>query len=267
MGDVAFTVVAGGTGAVVAWVLTVPLFRFKELRPKTPRDVSNEHGLEIRAVVRHARCPRCHHDAHPAEVVPVASWIRGCGGCRRRPPVTMVALQLGLPAAMAITAATFGNGTSDDIWMAVPFLWFAVVVAAAAVVDARIWLIPWWMPWVGSAVGLVLIATSSLALGEPRWVIDALAGGVGAFAFFWLLWFVAPGRLGFGDVRLAFAIGLFLGWLSPVLVLWGLMIGSLVGVVVGVVSMLGRKGSHFAFGPALAAGAVVAVWLHVPLLG
>jgi hypothetical protein len=56
----------------------------------------------------------------------------------------------------------------------------------------------------------------------------------------------------FGDVRLAFMIGLFLGWLHPILALYGLLLGSLVGVLLGVVSLVARAGSRFAFGPALA---------------
>jgi leader peptidase (prepilin peptidase) / N-methyltransferase len=254
--------VAVVVGVVAAWALTVPLFRFKEFRPKTPRDVQNEAGDDIRAEVRHAICPGCHHPATAADVVPVVSWVRGCPGCGRRLPAVAVALQVGLPVAMAITAATFASNP----WVAVPYLWFTVVVAAVAVVDARIWLIPWWMPWVGSAVGGLLILVSSLALGETAHLVDAAVGAAGAFLLFFVMWFVAPGKLGFGDVRLAFMIGLFLGWWSPILALYGLLLGSLVGVVVGVVSLLARAGSRFAFGPALAAGSLLAVWLHASLV-
>ena len=35
-----------------------------------------------------------------------------------------------------------------------------------------------------------------------------------AFTFFFLLHLVAPGGMGFGDVRLSFVLGLFLGWLG-----------------------------------------------------
>jgi len=258
---VALAALAALVGALVAWVVTVPLYRFKEFRPKTPRDVQNEAGDDIRAEVRHAICPGCHRHCGPADVVPVVSWVKGCPGCGRRVPAVAIALQVGLPLAMAVTASTF---TSP--WVALPYLWFTVVVAAIAVVDARIWLIPWWMPWVGSAVGLALISVVSVALGEPGAIVNALIGAAGAFGLFFVMWFVAPGKLGFGDVRLAFMIGLFLGWLHPILALYGLLLGSLVGVLLGVVSLAARAGSRFAFGPALAVGALLAVWLHAALV-
>ncbi|MCP4435532.1 MAG: prepilin peptidase [Actinomycetia bacterium] len=260
MSDVV-ALVASLVGLVIAWLLTVPLFRFKEMRPMTPRDVSNEAGLEIRAVVRHARCPKCHRDHGPADVLPVVSWLRGCPGCGLRLPATVAVFQLALPLAAAITAIVF-----DPVWVVVLFVWFAVVVTSVAVVDARVWLIPWWAPWVGSAVGAVLMVIASLSVDDTQRLVWALAGAVGAFVVFFVLWFVAPGRLGFGDVRLSFMIGLFLGWIDPLLVVWGLLFGSVVGLIVGLWTLVVRKGGHFAFGPALGIGALLAVWLQDYLL-
>ncbi len=250
------------TGVVVAWLMTVPLFRFKEQRPMTPRDVTNEAGVPIRAVIRHARYPGCTADQNLLDVIPVICWIRGCPGCGHRVPPSLVMLQLGLPAAMAVTASVF-----DSPWVIVPYLWFCVVVAAVSMVDARIWLIPWWFPWVGAAIGLALMTAGSLALDATGQLVSALGTGAGAFALFFVLWFAAPGRLGFGDVRLAFMIGLFLGWLDPLLAIWGFLLGSLVGIVVGLWTLAVRRGAHFAFGPALTLGALVALWFHQSLLG
>lgn len=259
-------------GAVAAWSATVPLYRFKELRPKTPRDVGNEAGLEIRAVSRHARCAGCRHDMDASDVVPVLGWIRGCPACRRRMPMAVAAFQLSVPFAAVVTTIVFGGDAVDGSWTAAAwwntaiYVWFGFVVASVSLVDARIWLIPWWSPWLGSAVGAVLMVAAAAALGETQPLFTAGLGAAAAFAFFFVLWFVAPGRLGFGDVRLAFMIGLFLGWLSPMLVMWGLLIGSFVGVVVGVWTLTVRKGGHFAFGPALSIGALAAVWAHDALL-
>lgn len=263
-------------GAAAAWLATVPLYRFKELRPKTPRDVGNEAGLEIRATSRHARCAGCRHDMGAADVLPVIGWIRGCPACRRRLPVALVVFQLSVPVAAVVTAVVFGSdavaAASDGSWSAAAwwntaiYVWFGFVVASVSLVDARIWLIPWWSPWLGSAVGAVLMTAAAVSLGDAQPMVTAAVGAAAAFAFFFVLWFVAPGRLGFGDVRLAFMIGLFLGWLSPMLVVWGLLIGSFVGVVVGVWTMAVRRGGHFAFGPALSIGALAAVWVHDALL-
>jgi prepilin signal peptidase PulO-like enzyme (type II secretory pathway) len=48
--------------------------------------------------------------------------------------------------------------------------------------------------------------------------------------------------------------------------IYGLLFGSVIGLVMGLGSLLVRKGAGFPFGPALALGALLAVWLHTPLL-
>ncbi len=254
-------------GVLAGWALTVPVHRYKELRPMTPRDVGAEVGSTdappplIRAEYREARCPECHHVYRAADVVPVVSWWRGCPGCSTRPPATVVLLQVWVPVALVLTVALL-NGS----WVALPYVWMVVVVSAIAVIDLRIWLIPWWMPWVGAAVGVVLIAAVSLAIGAPQAVVWALAGAAGSFLLFFVLWLVAPGKLGFGDVRLVLLLGLFLGWLHPLYWVYGLLFGALIGIAMGVGSLLVHRESRFPFGPALVLGALVAVWLHGPIL-
>lgn len=268
----AVAAISAALALLAGWQATVPLYRFKELRPKTPRDVSNEEGLEIRAVSRHARCAGCATDVSAGDLLPVFGWIRGCPGCSRRFPPAVVIYQFSIPIAVAATAISFGadsvggGWTAASWWNTAIFGWFSFVVASVSLVDARIWLIPWWSPWLGSAVGGVLMVAAALQLGVIEPLITAGVCGAAAFGFFFVLWFVAPGRLGFGDVRLAFMIGVFLGWLDPILVIWGLMIGSFVGVLVGVWTIAVRKGGHFAFGPALSIGSLIAVWAHDALL-
>lgn len=254
-------------GVAVGWALTVPVHRYKELRPMTPRDVAAEVGTAdspppaIRAEYREARCPECHHVYSAGDVVPVLSWFRGCPGCGTRLPATVPLLQVGVPVAMVLTVAVL-NGS----WVAMPYLWLVAVVAAVSIIDLRIWLIPWWMPWLGAAVGLVLIAGVSIGIGAPTAILWAVAGAVGSFLLFFVLWIAAPGKLGFGDVRLVLLLGLFLGWIHPLFPIYGLLFGSLIGLAMGLGAMIARKGTRFPFGPALGLGALLTVWLSGPLL-
>jgi len=254
-------------GTAAAWAITVPLHRFKEQRPLTPRDVASEVGTPddpgpvIRASYRRARCARCHHVLGWRDVVPVLSWVRGCAECGTRLPATVPLVQFGLPAAMVLTAARL-----DSAWETLPYLWFAVVLVAISIIDLRIWLIPWWMPWVGSGVGLALLALVSVAIGEPGRLLWAVGGGIGAFAFFFVLWIAAPGKLGFGDVRLALLLGMSTAWIHPALPIYGLLFGSVLGLGLGGLALVARRDSRFPFGPALALGAMAAVWLNEPLL-
>ncbi len=254
-------------GVAIGWALTVPLHRYKELRPMTPRDVAAEVGADdapaptIRASYRQARCPHCHHVCTWRDVAPVRSWARGCPECGTRLPRTVLLLQVGLPLAMVLTVVMLPGS-----WIAVPYLFLTVVLAAIAVVDLRIWLIPFWMPWAGAAVGLVLISVVSFGIGAPRQIVVAVAGAIGTFLLFFLLFVAAPGKLGFGDVRLALLLGLFLAWMHPILPVYGLLFGAVLGLVMGGIALVARGDSRFPFGPALSLGAMAAVWLHEPIL-
>ena len=254
-------------GVLLAWAMTVPLHSLKEMRPMTPRDVASETPTDgsvpppIRASYRTARCPHCHHRCTLRDVTPVVSWFRGCPECSTPLPATVVLLQLGLPTVMAVTAWTLGAN-----WATVPYLFFAVALAAIALVDLRIWLIPYWMPWLGAAIGVVLIAAASALIGAPGAVLTAVIGAVVTFALFFVLFVVSPGKLGFSDVRLALLLGLFLAWLDPMLPVFGLLFGALIGLAMGLVALARSGDSRFPFGPGLCLGAMAAIWLYEPLL-
>ena len=82
-----------------------------------------------------------------------------------------------------------------------------------------------------------------------------------------VLHLASPAGLGFGDVKLGLLLGLYLGAVSLGLVLWGLLLGSLVGVVAALpVAVRTRdRRAGIPFGPALAAGTVLALILAGPL--
>jgi leader peptidase (prepilin peptidase) / N-methyltransferase len=91
-----------------------------------------------------------------------------------------------------------------------------------------------------------------------------VVGAALALAFMGSLYVVSRGGLGDGDVRLSPLLGAYLGWLGLAYVPVGLFLGFLFGAVVGVAAMAaGRAGRRSAipFGPFLAAGTVVAVFV------
>jgi len=84
-----------------------------------------------------------------------------------------------------------------------------------------------------------------------------------------LLHLVSPRSMGFGDVKLAFVLGLVLGWLGWSELVLGLFCGFLAGAVVGLALIVlrhrGRK-DHLPFGPFLAFGTlIVLLWGDVIL--
>ncbi|WP_406039575.1 A24 family peptidase [Micromonospora sp. NBC_00898] len=113
----------------------------------------------------------------------------------------------------------------------------------------------------GGGLGLVAAA---LAAGTPGRLLGALAGAALSFAGYVLLALLPGARLGFGDVKLAAALGLPLGW-SGWPTLWlGLLLPHLLNgavVLVLLVARRVRRDTALPFGPAILAGAWLAVLL------
>jgi len=137
-----------------------------------------------------------------------------------------------------------------------------VGLVAVSVVDLRVGLVPRTVIYpVSVLLGVALVAASAVA-GDWRALGEAVIGGALAFAVFFAIWFLYPRGLGFGDVRLAAAIGFGLGWLGLLHLYVGFLVGFLAGAAFGLVVMVrrgtGRK-TRMPFAPALAVGAVVGV--------
>ncbi|WP_435151610.1 prepilin peptidase [Micromonospora aurantiaca (nom. illeg.)] len=111
--------------------------------------------------------------------------------------------------------------------------------------------------------GLGLTAATA-ATGEPRRLAVAVAGAALSLIGYALLALLPRARLGFGDVKLAAALGLPLGWLGwPALRLGLLLPHVLAGVAVLVLLAAGRvrRDTPVPFGPALLGGAWLAAVL------
>jgi len=111
-------------------------------------------------------------------------------------------------------------------------------------------------------IGGPLLAIAAIANNQPGKI------GVMALSFMTtLLIFMVLSRasrrgFGAGDVRLAAVLAMFLGYLGATYVFQGLAIGFILGGLVALLLMISRKASRntrIAFGPYLAAGAVVTV--------
>jgi leader peptidase (prepilin peptidase)/N-methyltransferase len=99
---------------------------------------------------------------------------------------------------------------------------------------------------------------------DARWedLLRAGLGMVALYAFYFVLALVYPAGMGFGDVKLAGVLGIYLGWLGWAEVVTGGFLGFLFGGVVGggmvLLRRAGRK-SMLPFGPFMLAGALVAI--------
>jgi leader peptidase (prepilin peptidase)/N-methyltransferase len=111
-------------------------------------------------------------------------------------------------------------------------------------------------------IGLALLGIAVLGDAGIGMLVRAVLGGLALFAAYFLLVLAHPGGMGFGDVKLAGVLGLYMAWLG-----WGawavgafaaFLLGGLVGVLLMATGRAGRK-SAVPFGPFMLAGALIAI--------
>lgn len=170
-----------------------------------------------------------------------------------------VVISVGLAAAVA---ALVGWGVLWWLW--VPLVPVGVTLAF---IDWHTTLLPTRIiaPAYFYCIGVVLIgsiSTGSWALLRAAAVGWAVFGGV-----FFLLWFIYPRGLGYGDVRLSGVLGIILGPAGWSSLLTGMYAGFLLGGVIGggmaLLKLVDRR--RYPFGPFLLAGALGGLLLGEPI--
>jgi len=145
------------------------------------------------------------------------------------------------------------------------WVWIAGLVALSWI-DARTQRLPRRLIWLTAAVGAPWLVIGALVHHQPERLFWAV-GTAATFAVVMAgLYALSRGGLGFGDVRLAPLLGLFLGYLSWRTAAVGLFLGFGLGALGGILGVATRRlrlRSHIAFGPYLCAGSVVAILLSV----
>jgi leader peptidase (prepilin peptidase)/N-methyltransferase len=214
-----------------------------------------------------SHCPGCDRRLTARDLVPILSWLALRGRCR----TCAAPISARYPAVEAVTGVLFGllGARFAGSWALPAYLLFAAVLVVLSMIDLDTMTLPRRIVYLGAGAGAVLLTVASVAAGEPERLWWAAAGAAGALAFFLALHLASPRAMGFGDVRLAALIGLYLGWLGLREVPVGLFLGFLLGAVVGVVALvIGRaaRKTQVPFGPFLAAGALVTVMAGQPIV-
>ncbi len=205
-------------------------------------------------------CPQCGQQIRPYDNIPVLSWLvlRGkCRDCGHRISLRYPLVELGTGFLFGIMAWRFGLS-----WELPAFLYFAAIAVALAIIDLDVKRLPNAITLPSYAVAGVLLLFPAALDSSWEGYLRAWLGALALFVFYFLLAFIYPAGMGFGDVKLAGVIGLYLGWLGWGSLIVGAFLGFLLGAVVGIALMVkGRAGRKTAipFGPFMLAGALIAV--------
>jgi leader peptidase (prepilin peptidase)/N-methyltransferase len=150
-----------------------------------------------------------------------------------------------------------------------PFLVFTALAVTLAGIDIDTLTLPRQLVYGGAVAGAVLLTMSAVLDGEPARLVGAAIGAVVAAAALFVLHEISPRAMGFGDVRFAGLIGLYVGWLGLAQVPAALFLAFVLGAIVGIGWLAVRRRdrhTHIPFGPFLAAGALVTVLWGQPLV-
>ncbi len=207
-------------------------------------------------------CGNCGLRLGPLDLVPVVSWLalRGkCRQCRTNIGVEPLVLELSTSVLFGLTAWHFGES-----WRTPAFCVWVAGLVALTWIDLRTQRLPREITYTTAAIGAPLLCVAALVEHEPKRILLMLLGASIALALMALIYWASRGGMGDGDVRLAPLLGGYLGWLNPGLAPVGLFFGFVLGAVVGVALMAARKAGRrtaLPFGPFLAAGAILAVFV------
>ena len=141
------------------------------------------------------------------------------------------------------------------------------VSVALTVIDWRTRLLPTRLIAPAYAVTVVAVLVAWLVDGRDLHDLERTALGWLVYGgMFFLLWFVYPRGLGYGDVRLAGVLGLALGWVGWAELLLGIWSGLLLGGILGGLLSLVLRRRDYPFGPFMLLGALLGVVLGQPVL-
>lgn len=219
-----------------------------------------------------SRCSSCGAAVRPTQNVPVVSWLllRGrCSSCGERIPSFHPWVEFLSP--LLFLGSVWAIGFE---WQLLPVLWLIPVGLAVATIDLRTLIVPTRIVWPAFAVSVALTVVVAAVEGEWSLLLSALIGTAVLAGPLFVLWFVMPSSMGFGDVRLTVLLGWNVGFyagtdlFAPViLALICMTIAAVAGIFIGVVAMglRGRK-AKVPFGPALVLAAYGCILAAEPIL-
>jgi leader peptidase (prepilin peptidase)/N-methyltransferase len=220
-------------------------------------------------------CGNCGLRLGPLDLVPVLSWLALGGKCRRcRNPIGIdpIAIELLNVTIWVLFALRFVDDPTieDSIAVLPAFLIFGSVLVVQSWIDFREQRLPREITFTGMVLGGVALIVAALVVGEPERIWMAALGAFIALALIGGIYLASNAyygqdvAFGFGDVILAPLLGMYLGWLNPGIVAPGLFFGFILGTLGAIPAVIGGKATgktQLPFGPFLALGAVVAVFV------
>lgn len=202
-------------------------------------------------------CMSCGHEIGWRDNVPVLSWLllRGrCRNCHTAIPARYPAVEL--VSALLVAACAWKFGLHPETLVAAFFCLVLVVISA---IDLEHRIIP---NRIVMPAFVVVLAAQTAIHPSPQWIIGAVA----ASGFLFTAALIAPGGMGMGDVKLALLLGAMTGKYVSIAMFVGMFAAMAPAIVLFARHGLKARKVKVPFGPFLAIGGIVALFVGHDLL-
>lgn len=198
-------------------------------------------------------CPKCNHTLSWMDLIPVLSYLflgRKCRYCKEQisPQYPIVELMTGF----LFLSVFLTGGSIFEILFNIIIISLLIVIF---IFDLKHYIIPDRVVYLAILISFVWL----FYIGAN--ILSTIYALLVSFGFFLLIVLVSRGKwMGMGDVKLAFFMGLFLGWPN---VLIALFLAFLLGSIAGVFLILNKRksfSSEIPFGPFLVVGSLIALF-------
>ena len=214
-----------------------------------------------------SRCPRCGKQIGSIDNIPVISWLILRGKCRH----CSLPISIRYPAIELATGLLFGamGWWLGPSWQLPAYLYLAAIGICLSMIDLDTRRLPNAIVLPSYVVALALLCLPAFL--DDRWADlgRSVLGALIAFAVYFGLAMIYPTGMGFGDVKFAGVLGMYLGWVGWASLAVGIFAAFVVGAIVGIGLMVGRHGGRktaIPFGPFMFIGALIGLWMGPSVL-
>jgi prepilin signal peptidase PulO-like enzyme (type II secretory pathway) len=215
-----------------------------------------------------SKCDNCHKVLEPKDMIPIISWfvLRGkCRKCHKPIPKQVVGAEVLMALAFLGTWFFWPYAVSSLVGYLLIGIWIFILVILSALFwyDYRWFLLPNKLVYPLIGLSILFAVTRGFVVDFSAWTViyQPVLSAVFLSGLFYAMYLISKGKwIGFGDVRIAIALGLIIG--TPLQTWLMLFFASCIGVVIALPGLLSgnRKiSSKVPFGPLLIVATVIVV--------